>query len=144
MSIQRQESGALARGREKPVQRLLQPPAKIPYTTPNAMSPANEWERTPHNMNVAIDVERRVVSAKIHGLSLSDRYPIASRPIIDAATEFNNEIGTVDRMPRSVPFNIASVTAEFEELTCRSLANAGRKYTSCINSGRPENRKLTR
>ena len=56
-------------------QRLDHPPARVPKATPNATSPANELDMTPHRRNVASDVKTSDVSAIGQGLNRSDSIP---------------------------------------------------------------------
>ena len=50
----------------------LQPPAKVPYTIPNAKTPANVLDKTPQRTKVARAVEPNVDSANAQGSNLFD------------------------------------------------------------------------
>ena len=73
-------------------------------------------------MNVAMEVDKRVDSARIHGFSLSERYPMESRPNTDAPGKGKS----IKRLEKKtgVPLSIANVRAALLLLNCKSLAKA--------------------
>jgi hypothetical protein len=64
---------ALATGLTNPFHMLDQQPAVLPYTTPNTKIPASEYESTPQNTNVAVEVSSKQDTARAHTLYRSDR-----------------------------------------------------------------------
>jgi hypothetical protein len=74
----------LAIGRISPVQRLVQPPAIIPYARPNNTSPTNLYAKTPHRTKMVIDAELSKERPSSHGLNMSERYPIDNLPTTEA------------------------------------------------------------